>query len=166
MAFTHGKYTRFYLAFGSGTTISLAATVNADLSTTTYLYRVDSYCKEVSFPQKMDLAESSTFGANTKQYVQGLRDATISISGSWDGATSLTDVAAGNATTLDGLLNGMIGAAYNPSFLYAPAGTGAGKIAYRGECVMTTYNVSGSIGDLNAFSAEFQMSGDPTRLAL
>lgn len=154
--FTHGKTTRFFL---SPTAATLTGLSNAAMLVLANVYDVGQFSKEVSFPRKMDTAETSTFGSNQKSYVQGLSDQTLSISGSWD-YSSLNDLSGGNAKTggLDQLMAEMIGATTNPSFLYAPTGVGNGKVFYNGTVVMTSYQVSGSIGDLVGFSAEFQVA--------
>jgi hypothetical protein len=161
--FTHGKNTKFYLN-SAGT--ALSSTTTATMLAVAYTYDISAYSKEVTFPRKMDTAETSTFGSTQKTYVQGLSDATISISGSWDSTAGMTDTAAGNSTNFDALLAAMIGATTAPAFNYAPTGNAAsGKIAYYGTVVMTSYQISGSIGDLVGFSAEFQIASGPTRIS-
>lgn len=106
--------------------------------------------KEYSVAQKMDVAEASTFGVNTKQYVQGLKDATLSLSGYFDGS----------ADAIDSVLNAAIGATTDPVFTVAPAGSFAlGQRVISGQAIESSYNISGSIGDIVAVSAEFQTDG-------
>jgi hypothetical protein len=160
--FTHGKATKFYLNT-AGT--ALSSTTTATMLAVVYTYDISAYSKEVTFPRKMDTAETSTFGSTQKTYVQGLSDTTISISGSWDSTAGMLDTAGGNSTNLDAVLAALIGATTNPSFVYAPTGNAAaGKVGYYGTLIMTSYQVSGSIGDLVGFSAEFQIASGPTRI--
>ena len=152
--FTHGKKTRLFLntAGTAGATPTVANT-----------YNISDYCKEVSFPSQMDTAETSTFGSEVKTYVQGLRNSSFSVSGSFEATTLILDGTAANGKTLDTIFAEMIGAAVNPSFAYGPTGSTAGKIKYSGNFLLTSYQITGSVGDLVSFSPEFQVSGDIAR---
>jgi hypothetical protein len=104
----------------------------------------------VSFPQSVDTAETSTFGSSAKSYVVGLTDSTLSISGNFD-------------ATVDAHLAGVLGQAASLSFEYGPEGSTAGQVKYTGECILTSYEKSGAIGDVVSYSAEFQVTGAITR---
>eukprot|EP01050_Picozoa_sp_SAG11_P036669 SAG11_NODE_14070_length_626_cov_1.263757_1_plen_70_part_10 len=67
MAFVHGKDSSFKLDNASGSLTDISAYVNS-----------------VDFPQTVDLAETTTLGDDNKEYIVGLKDATISIAGAWD----------------------------------------------------------------------------------
>jgi len=131
MAFVHGKTAEFQIDNSGGSLTDISA-----------------YCDNVDFPLTADTAEVTTFGDASKEYIGGLKDATISISGSWD-------------ATADGVLAGIIG--LTGSFQYGPAGTTGGNIKYTGEAICTSYNVTAPVGDKVSFSAEFQVTGDVTR---
>lgn len=135
MAFVHGKSAAFKLDDSGGTL--------RDLST---------YLDEVSMPRDIETAETTTFqsSGSAKTYITGLTDATISISGKFD-------------ATADGYLAGVLGQAATLSFEYGPSGTTAGMIKYSGECIMTSYEVSSSVGDAVSASADFQITGAITR---
>lgn len=133
MAFVHGKTADFRLDDSGGT-----------------LRDISAYCDSVDFPQTADTAETTTFGAGSKTYLAGLKDSTISISGSWD-------------ATLDGYLAPVVGQAATVSFQYGPAGTTAGNIKFTGEAILTSYQVSAPVGDKVSFSAELQVTGAVTR---
>lgn len=153
--FTHGKKTEFYIS--DGTTAVATGTVSS-----ANVYKISEFCKEVSFPSQMDTAETSTFGTGTKTFVQGLRSGTLSISGSFSSST-VAPTATGTAKSIDQILSGLIGAANDVAFVYGPEGNATGKIKYSGQAILTSYQVNGSLGDIVAFSAEFQVSGDTTR---
>lgn len=151
--FVHGKNTQFAIS-AAGTQTSVILISNA--------------LKEINFPRQIDMAESSAFGNTYKTFLQGLADATISCSGQW---------ATGSATDIDDLLSGLVGAANATNFAYGPAGfngtTGtsptftnitasATKPLIHGEVWLSSYEITGSIGDIVAVSAEFQMASDPT----
>lgn len=135
MAFVHGKSAVFKLDDSSGTL--------RDLST---------YLNDISMPRDIETAETTTFGVSgsAKTYITGLTDSTISISGLFD-------------ATADGYLAGVVGQSATLSFEYGPAGSTGGLVKYSGECIMTSYEVSASVGDSVQASADFQVTAAITR---
>ena len=131
--FRHGKSTVFKVDNSGGTLTDISNTLT-----------------DVSFPQSVDTAETSAFGSSAKTYVVGLTDATISISGMFD-------------ATVDAHLNGILGQAATVSFEYGPEGSTSPNVKYTGEAILTSYEMSGAIGDMVSYSAEFQVSGAVTR---
>ena len=131
MPFVHGKTADFRIDNSGGS-----------------LTDISTYCDNVDFPLTADTAEVTTFGDSSKEYIAGLKDATISISGSWD-------------ATADGVLAPIVGVA--GSFQYGPAGTTGGNIKFTGEFICTGYTVTAPVGDKVSFSAEFQVTGAVTR---
>tara|TARA_Y100000310_G_scaffold212376_1_gene213221 strand:+ start:5718 stop:6458 length:741 start_codon:yes stop_codon:yes gene_type:complete len=106
-----------------------------------------AYFDDASESQSMDTAETSTFGNSFKTYLQGLIDGTLSLSGKYDGTSG----------AVDDILSGAIGAATNPVVSAFPSGTTAvGDPGVLQQAVMSSYDVSGSIGDVVTVSAEFQ----------
>jgi hypothetical protein len=108
---------------------------------------LNCWITSVSFPRTNDTVEVSNFCSSAKEYVAGLRDATISIEGIW-------------ATTPDKYLSGILGT--SAAFIYYPGTTApvAGKYAkYTGTCFETAYEVPTAIDAAATFSAEFQVSG-------
>jgi hypothetical protein len=81
MAFVHGKTAVFKIDNSGGS-----------------LQDISAYCDNVDFPLTSDTAEVTTFGDASKEYIAGLKDATVSISGSWD-------------ATADAILAGIVGVA-------------------------------------------------------
>jgi hypothetical protein len=135
MAFVHGKSAVFKLDDSGGT-----------------LRDLSSYLDDIGFPRDIETAETTTFGVagSAKTYIVGLSDATISISGKFD-------------ATADGYLAGVVGNSATLSFEYGPAGSTGGNVKYTGECIMTSYEVSASVGDVVTASADFQVTGQITR---
>jgi len=135
MAFVHGKSAFFSLDDSGGTV--------RDLST---------YLNDISMPRDIETAETTTFGVSgaAKTYIVGLTDATISISGLFD-------------ATADGYLAGVVGGSASLSFVYGPSGSTAGLTKYSGECFLTSYEVSSSVGDAVQASASLQVTGAITR---
>ena len=131
--FRHGKSTVFKVDNNAGALTDISNTLT-----------------DVSFPQSVDTAETSAFGASAKSYVVGLSDATLSVSGNFD-------------ATVDAHLAAIVGKADSVSFEYGPEGSTAGFVKYTGEALLTSYEKSGAIGDVVTYSAEFQVTGAITR---
>ncbi len=129
--FIHGKSTDFELDDTGGTSRSLANTLTS-----------------VDFPETIDTAETTAFGATSKSYIVGLRDATISVSGLWD-------------ATIDGYIIGTEPA--TRTFIFGPAGSTGGNVKYTGECILTNYAVSNPVGDVVTYSLDLQVTGNVTR---
>lgn len=95
-----------------------------------------------------DTAEVTCFGNASKAYVAGLKDATISLSGFFDGSTGAVDE--------------VLQAALGGSALISLCPAGAGTIGNRcslADCISTSYSVSAPVGDAVTVSAEAQVSG-------
>lgn len=130
MAQTHGKNAHF--------------TVNSvDLS---------AYLTEAGMSRSGDVAESSTMGDTAKEYLEGLEDATLNISGVWDNTAS---------TGPDAVLSGLFGGG-SVAFEYGPEGGTTGDVKHSGSCICTGYEVTAPIGDVVAFTASFQVTGGVT----
>ena len=129
--FVHGKSTDFELDDTGGTSRSLSNVLTS-----------------VDFPEIIETAETTAFGATSKSYIVGLRDATISISGLWD-------------ATVDGYIIGTEPA--TRTFIFGPAGSTGGNVKYTGEAILTNYSVSSPVGDVVTFSLDLQCTGGVTR---
>jgi len=102
----------------------------------------------IDFPQSTETAETTAFGATARSYIVSLENATISVSGMYD-------------ATVDGYLKG--GAEpTSRTFTYKP-GVATGDAIYSGECILTGYQRSSPVGDVNTFTADFQVTGTVTR---
>ena len=134
MPFVHGRTTFFSVDNSAGTPVDLSA-----------------FLDNVDFPQTVETAETTTFGDTSKDYIVGLRDSTISIAGKFDGAAGAVDVT----------LSGILGQATARNFEYGPAGSTG--VIYSGACFCTSYQITGAVGDVVTFSAEFQVTGNVTR---
>lgn len=130
--FRHGKNTVFKVDNNAGT-----------------LTNISTVLTDVSFPQSVETAETTVFGASAKSYIVGLTDATISVSGNFD-------------NTVDIHLAAIVGKTDSVSFEYGPEGSTSGFAKYTGECFLTSYEKSGAVGDVVNFSAEFQVTGAVT----
>lgn len=128
--FTHGKNAAFKIDDSGGT-----------------LRDISDVLTDVSISRTADVAEVSAFSNSSKAFVAGLKDATLTISGSFD-------------ATVDGYLSGILGA--EGSFEFYPIGTTGGNPKASGEAIMTSYDRTPDIGGAVTFSAAFQVSGDVT----
>lgn len=109
------------------------------------------YLTDVDFGGDADTAETSAFGDSNKEYVVGLVDRNISVSGNFDAVAGGPDATLGAALGTSATLN------------YGPAGSTAGFVKYTGSFYLTSYEITGSIGDKVSFSAEFMPAGAVTR---
>ena len=128
--FTHGKNAAFKIDDSGGT-----------------LRDISDVLTDVAISRTADVAEVSAFSNSSKAFVAGLKDATLTISGSFD-------------ATVDGYLSGILGA--EGSFEFYPIGTTGGNPKASGEAIMTSYDRTPDIGGAVTFSAAFQVSGDVT----
>ena len=114
---------------------------------------ISAYGNSVGATFSRDSAEVTTFAVGSKQYIPGLKDATVPFEGPWD-------------TTSDQILWDLLNNGTIVLFEYYPAGTGTGKIKYSGQCFITSYEVGSDVGDADSASGEFQVTGDVTRTVL
>ena len=128
--FTHGKNAAFKIDDSGGT-----------------LRDISDVLTDVAVSRTADVAEVSAFSNSSKAYVAGLKDATITISGSFD-------------ATVDGYLSGILGA--EGSFEFYPIGTTGGNPKASGEAICTSYDRTPDVGGAVTFTAAFQVSGDVT----
>jgi hypothetical protein len=135
MAFVHGK----------GAYVGLDDSVGGSL--TDY----SAYFNDASLSRSIETAETTTFGDSDKEYIVGLKDATISLSGMFD-------------STMDAVLEGLLGAGAF-SFEIGTNGSTASSSnpIYQGECIMTSYDLSPAVGDVVPVSVELQCTGAITR---
>lgn len=135
MAFAHGRDAYFAVADSGGV-----------------LRDISAYCDSLSLSTSIESAETTAFTKDSKTYIPGLRDQTISASGKFD-------------ATLDGYLNGILQVA-SREFVYGPTGNQTPKYSGNGTAcgvVLTSYEISSPVGDVITFSAEFQITDTPSR---
>lgn len=112
-----------------------------------------TYLDSITMPETVDVAETSTMGQDAKTYIEGMSGGTISISGRWDETAT---------TGPDAVLSGLKGAGES-AFVYGPAGDATGAVTYTGNAILTGYSRTSPIGDVVAFTADFQITGAVTR---
>lgn len=136
--FSHGKHSHIEIDDAAGALFDLSPVANS-----------------VSMPRPIETAETSHFGTSAKEYVVGLNDSTVSISGLFDGA-----VDAKINAVLDALADDVIA---STTVVYGPQGNTTGKVKYTCEVIWTSYDVSTGVGDVVSFSLEGQRTGPTTR---
>lgn len=116
MAFVHGK--------------SIFVMLNGR-NITGFLNKIDS-------PYNADTAETSTFGTEDKTYLAGMKDATLSAEGLYDGDAGAVD------EQLDAILQG---ANIVNNMIWFPAGNVLGGVGYGLSMIQTAYSVMGTKDD-------------------
>jgi hypothetical protein len=126
MAFVHGKKTA---VFYNGSNLS-------------------RFFNEASISRDIETAETTAFGDDDKNYITGLGDGTMSLSGMFDGQED----------AVDDVLSGVIGSATPDVATVAPEGPVAGKRSMSGKVHQTSYEVSSPVGDVVAANLEVQVT--------
>jgi hypothetical protein len=111
-------------------------------------YDFSTYFNDVSATSTVETAEVSAFGSNAKEYIVGLLDGTVSLSGMFDGT----------ATGTDTVFSSVLGSTTKQNVIVAPSGHSNGATAIVLEADDTSYEVSGAVADVVQTSAEFQSS--------
>lgn len=130
MAYGHGKDSRIY--------------VNG--------YNLGAFLQNIGFPAVADTAEVSTFGDSAKEYIPGMKDATLTADGMFGGASGESDV----------ILNTALGAS-GSLWSYFPQGDALGAIGFGCECIHTAYDIPSTIGDAVKVNASAQVTGGRER---
>lgn len=125
MAFVHGK--NQYVKIGT-------AVISGQLNS-------------ADFPQGAAATEVTSFGSEATQFIPGLKDTSISMSGYFDASTHAV-LAGYNGTAV--------------AFEYGPAGTAGGGVKIAGSCVITSVQVTGAVADAIGLSISAQVTGTVT----
>jgi hypothetical protein len=113
-------------------------------------FDLSTYFTSVDVTQAIDTAETTTFSANSKSYIKGLEDGTISLSGLF----------AQDADGSDEELSAILGAATTPLVTIAfEAGT-IGNRCVVAKAHETTYSISNPVADVSSVTADFNASSD------
>lgn len=137
--FIHGKNAIINITAADGTTV-------IDLS---------GVSNEADYPVSIDTAETSHFGTQSKTYLVGQDDATVSIKGLVDTATS-----AAVEASIDAVLNGTNA---DMTCVFGPAGSKTGSPKYTLHALPTGYEVDAPVGGVVTFTLGLQRTGSTTR---
>ena len=108
-----------------------------------------AYFTDMTATTTVETAETSTFGSSAKEYIAGLKDGTVSLSGMFEGTAD---------TGTDDYFSGILGSATKQKVIVAPEGHANGYRAVMLQADDTSYEVSSAIADVVQASAEFQSS--------
>ncbi len=118
---------------------------------------LQTFLTSVAFNPSKDTAETTTMGDTSRDFIEGLRNCSVQLSGRWDpSATTGPDAVlwgAYNSTTISTF-------GYNPSGVTTYAAASAG---YTASAWCTDYSVDDSFDKEVDFSATLQVSGAVTR---
>jgi predicted secreted protein len=120
---------------------------------------VGTYLTNVGFPLTKDALETTTMGDSARDYIEGLKGATISLSGRWDPASGNLDdtlYTAWNTNTVVAFKLNPTGVASGASFTTSAPG-------YTGNMWVTNYEHTAPFDGVVSFSATLQVSGTVTR---
>lgn len=127
--FRHGKGGFFSI------TSATAGTVN-----------LSSGLVDVKLSRKMNPAKVTHFGQNDENYIVGLRDATLSISGIFSST---------HAKKLDAL----IGSTSGGTWIFGPESTASGRRKFTGSSWVTSLDYDAPVGDAVKLNFNLQVTG-------
>jgi len=113
-------------------------------------YNLSTYLNEATASAEIETGETTTFGNSAKTYIPGLRDATVSTSGLFDGQS--TDA-------IDTVMQAAATGVGDDTLTIAVEGLTTGRRALLAAVDTTSYEVSAAVGDVVAISADFQCDG-------
>lgn len=132
MAFVHGKNTKIYC---NG-------------------YNLSSYLNNIELPGNVDVSEVSTFtNPSGKTYIAGLKDATISTSGYYDGSSE----------AIDEVLRTLLGS-NNINWCCFINSDNVGSVGYGLQSINNTVSITSDMGDATAISGEGQSNVSKERI--
>jgi len=109
---------------------------------------ISSYLDDAQVSANVDSAETTTFGKTAKTYIPGLEDATLSLSGKYDGS----------AAAIDALISALIRQP-DQQFLWLPGGDGFGNHAFAVQGALTKYDVHAPVSDVVSVAMDAQADG-------
>lgn len=112
-------------------------------------YDLSSYFNDAGVTRNVETAETTAFGNNSKTYIIGLMDGTLSLSGMFDGT----------AGAIDAVLAGVLGTENAAVTTVLYNGASIGNRVQLAQTEVTSYDVSAPVGDVVAASTELQADG-------
>ena len=135
MAFQHGKSSKLKL---NGT-------------------ELQTFLTNISFNPTKDASETTTMGDTSRDFLEGLRNCSIQLSGRWDPTAT---------TGPDAVVWGGYNSTSLVSFIYNPTAAttfAAGSPGYTGSCWVTDFNIDDPFEDIVTWTATLQVSGNISR---
>src|SRR5512139_1188731 len=110
---------------------------------------ISAYCDDAGLDIGVETAETTTFSATWKTFIEGLAYAKFSLKGNFDPTAST-----GPAAVLTGLIGG------GPkTVVFSPAGTVATELKRTVSAILTAYAETSPVGGKVTFTATFQGTG-------
>lgn len=128
MAFLHGKGTKVLF----------------------HKYDLSSFLNDSSFSRNLETGETTTYGKNSKTYIVGQGDGTVSLSGMFDAS----------AGAVDEVLSLALVAGADSVASIGTSGFTLGNAVMMINSVQNSYEVSSPVADVVSVSAELQSNGD------
>ena len=110
---------------------------------------VSVYLDQASLDKMVETAETTAFADDDKEFIAGLRDATLNIGGHWD--------ATGDGFVADWDDGAVV------ACIVGPAGSTAGLVRYTFNALITNYSIDMPVGGRVGFSCSLQRTGATTR---
>lgn len=110
------------------------------------------YLNDVSSSGEIDATETTVFGNSNKQFIAGLAEGKISLGGLFDGGSGAADSLAATMRA-NAISNGT-----DVICTYGMEGLTDGKRCHFAEGVLTSYEVSSAVGDVN--EAKYEITAD------
>lgn len=106
-----------------------------------------NYLNSIETPMEVDTAETTVFNSSgAKSYIPGLKDATLSAEGFYDGSSG----------SVDSILTSVLGASTPIVWTWYPQGTAAGNYGYGMQTIETSYSLSSPVDEVVTISVEGQ----------
>ena len=118
----------------------------------------NSLASEVRMAMAGQAIDVTTIGNSWQQMRQGQAAITFTVSGVWDSGTA--------ATSLDTVLYTNMNGGGTKLYEYVPAGSASNAIIYKGNGVLTGYEVGGAVGDKVGFSLTLVTADNPSRTTI
>ncbi len=135
-----------------GTAIATGFKYGAKAVVTVNAVDLSAFCDDAGIDVGVDTAETTTFGATWKTFIEGLASAKFSLKGNYD-PTASTGPAA--------VLTALIGGGAKP-VVFNPAGTTSTELKRTVSAILTGYAESSPVGGKVTFTASFQGTGAVT----
>jgi hypothetical protein len=120
-------------------------------------YDITGYLNKIETPATSDTAETSVFGLNNKTYLPGLKDATFSAEGLYEGT----------AAKIDQILNSILSSQeLGNDIFWIPEGNVIGNKGYAMHMFQTAYNTTATKDDATRINVAGQSSGGRERVSL
>lgn len=121
---------------------------------------IQSFLTNVSQPLTKDALETTTMGDGSRDYIEGLKNATISLSGRFDGDGGASPIGVDKVLFDAYDTGGIVAFKLNP---YGVSTFAAATPGYTGTAIVTNYEHGAAFDGVATFSATLQVTGAVTR---